>query len=164
MNLEQNNMANTLNQDTNSENIIKNQNAETGSAGGRYEDQNFVDTSKLVWNYSILYDDDVAYFQSGSHYSLYKKFGSKPLTVLGKEGFHFTVWAPNATKVSVIGNFNGWNPHSHPLQPRWDKSGIWEGFIPGVQKGEVYKYHISGFQGIITEKGDPFANYWEQRP
>lgn len=157
-------MTNTPDQDHRSENIIKNQNAESSSVPARYEDQNFVDTSKLVWNYSILFDDDIAYFQNGSNYSLYKKFGSKPLTVLDKEGYHFTVWAPNATRVSVIGNFNGWNPHSHALQPRWDKSGIWEGFIPGIQKGEVYKYHITGFQGAITEKGDPFANFWEQRP
>jgi 1,4-alpha-glucan branching enzyme len=130
----------------------------------RYEDQNFVDTSNAVWNYSLLYDDDIAYFQSGSNYSLYKKFGSKKLNVLGQDGFHFTVWAPNATKVSVIGNFNQWDPEKHVLYPRWDKSGIWEGFIPGIPKGELYKYHIVGYQGRITEKGDPFANFWERKP
>lgn len=157
-------MTNIPDQESNSENIIKNVNASNGMTTDRYEDQNFVDTTKLVWNYSILYDDDVVTFQNGTNYSLYRKFGSKPITVLSKAGHHFTVWAPNATKVSVIGNFNGWNPNSHPLQPRWDKSGIWEGFIPDVKKGEVYKYHITGFEGRITEKGDPFANYWEQRP
>ena len=130
----------------------------------RYEDQNFVDTSKPVWNYSILYDDDVAYFQAGSHYSIYKKFGSKRLTVLDRDGYYFCVWAPNATQVSVIGNFNEWNAETHQLNARWDKSGIWEGFIPGLQKGELYKYHITGFQGRITVKGDPLANYWEKRP
>ena len=156
-------MTNTPGQETNRENIIKNTDVPADGTG-RYEDQNFVDTTKLVWNYSILFDDDIHTFQNGTHYSLYNKFGSKRMTVLNKEGYHFTVWAPNATKVSVIGNFNGWNPHSHPLQPRWDKSGIWEGFIPGIPKGEVYKYHITGFQGAVTEKGDPFANYWEQRP
>src|SRR5687768_16747422 len=92
----------------------------------RYEDRNFVDTSKTVWNYSILYDDDIQTFQAGTHYTLYKKFGSKPLTVLGKEGHYFCVWAPNATKVSVMGNFNNWDKHSHPLQARWDNSGVWE--------------------------------------
>jgi 1,4-alpha-glucan branching enzyme len=130
----------------------------------RYEDRNFVDTSKPVWNYSILYDDDIETYQKGTHYSLYKKFGSKPLTVSGQEGYHFTVWAPNATKVAVMGSFNDWNPATHLLQPRWDKSGIWEGFIPGIKKGVLYKYHITGFDQRITEKGDPFANYWEQRP
>jgi 1,4-alpha-glucan branching enzyme len=156
-------MLNTPDQNTKSENIIKS-NDNMDNVGVRYEDQNFVDSTKSVWNYSILYDDDISTFQNGTHYSLYKKFGSKRLEVLGKQGYHFTVWAPNATKVSVIGNFNDWNPQSHPLHPRWDKSGIWEGFIPGIENGEIYKYHITGFEERITEKGDPFANYWEQRP
>ncbi len=130
----------------------------------RYEDKNFIDTSKEVWNYSLLYDNDVQTFQQGTNYTLYKKFGSKPISVLDKEGYYFCVWAPNATKVAVMGNFNGWDKESHLLNPRWDNSGIWEGFIPGIKKGEIYKYHITGFEGRITEKGDPFANYWEQRP
>jgi 1,4-alpha-glucan branching enzyme len=130
----------------------------------RYEDRNFVDTTKPVWNYSILYDDDIATYQNGTHYSLYKKFGSKRLTVLGKEGYYFCVWAPNATRVSVVGNFNHWNKDAHPLSPRWDNSGIWEGFIPGVKKGELYKYNIIGYRGIETTKGDPFAHFWERKP
>jgi 1,4-alpha-glucan branching enzyme len=162
MKAEQSNMTNKPDQQTNSENIIKNENVTTGPV--RYEDKNFVDASKSVWNYSILYDDDIITFQQGTHYSLYNKFGAKPITVLGKEGFQFTVWAPNATQVSVIGDFNNWDETAHPLQARWDKSGIWEGFIPGLEKGSVFKYHIIGFEGRITEKGDPFANYWEQRP
>ncbi|MFN2458174.1 MAG: 1,4-alpha-glucan branching protein GlgB [Chitinophagaceae bacterium] len=130
----------------------------------RYEDRNFIDTSKPVWNYSILYDDDIETFKNGTHYTLYRKFGSTPLNVLGQEGYYFCVWAPNATLVTAIGNFNEWNKESHPLHPRWDKSGIWEGFIPGIVKGDVYKYHITGYQNRITEKGDPFAHYWEVRP
>ena len=130
----------------------------------RYEDRNFVDTNLPVWNYSLLYDDDIATFQNGTNYNLYKKFGSKRLSVLGKEGYYFCVWAPNATKVTVMGNFNNWDKDSHPLQPRWDNSGIWEGFIPDLIKGELYKYSITGFKGIVTEKGDPFANFWEHRP
>lgn len=130
----------------------------------RYEDRNFIDTSKPVWNYSILYDDDISTFQNGTHYSLYKKFGSKPVTVLNQDGYHFTVWAPNATKISVVGSFNDWNLESHQLQPRWDKSGVWEGFIPGIQKGSSYKFRIEGYRGAITEKGDPFGNYWNKRP
>lgn len=153
-------MTNKANPQTKSENIIKNDDI----SSIRYEDQNFVDTSKPVWNYSILYDDDVATFQQGTHYSLYKKFGSKRLKVLDKEGYYFCVWAPNATNVSVIGNFNDWNPETHQLLPRWDKSGIWEGFIPDIKKGELYKYHILGYKDIVTEKGDPFANYWEHKP
>lgn len=130
----------------------------------RFEDQNFVDTKKSVWNYSLLFDDDIATFQKGTHYTLYKKFGSHPITILGREGYYFCVWAPNATQLTVIGEFNGWNKSSHPLHPRWDKSGIWEGFIPDIKKGALYKYSITGFEGRVTEKGDPFANYWEKRP
>jgi len=129
------------------------------TATERYEHKNFVDRSGSVWNYSILYDDDIITFQNGTNYSLYKKFGSKPLEVFDTPGFQFTVWAPNATRVSVIGNFNNWDPLSHPLTPRWDKSGIWEGFIPGIEKGQLYKYHITGFENRITEKGDPLAHY-----
>lgn len=130
----------------------------------RYEDENFVDSTKEVWNYSVLYDDDIQTFANGTHYGLYKKFGSKKLTVLGKEGYHFTVWAPNATRVAVIGDFNAWDFKKHLLYPRLDKSGIWEGFIPGIKKEALYKYHITGYEGIVTQKGDPFANYWEKRP
>jgi len=130
----------------------------------RYEDKNFVDTSQPVWNYSILYDDDIQTFGNGTNYSLYNKFGSKPLTVFERPGYHFTVWAPNATRVAVIGSFNDWNPETHQLTPRWDKSGVWEGFIPGIKKGTLYKYHITGYDERVTLKGDPFANYWEKRP
>ena len=72
---------------------------------------------------------------------------------------YFAVWAPNATQVSVIGNFNHWNNEAHELYVRWDNSGIWEGFIPGVEAGEAYKYHIRGFQGMRLDKGDPFATF-----
>ncbi len=130
----------------------------------KYEDQHFIDTSRPVWTYSLLDAEDVANFQAGTHYTLYKKFGSHSIQVLGNWGMYFCVWAPNATAVSVIGHFNKWEPGLHPLTPRWDKSGIWEGFIPGFNLGEAYKYHITGFEGIETEKGDPFANFWEKRP
>jgi 1,4-alpha-glucan branching enzyme len=130
----------------------------------RYEDANFVDTTRAVWNYSLLYDDDIITFQNGTNYQLYKKFGAKRTTVLGREGFHFTVWAPHATEVSVIGAFNHWIKGQHCLNARYDKSGIWEGFIPGIQKEELYKYSIVGANGVTTTKGDPFAHYWERRP
>lgn len=129
-----------------------------------YEERVFVDTSKPVWNYSLLNEEDIRNFQSGTHYSLYKKFGSHSLRVLNTWGMYFCVWAPNATSVSVIGNFNQWKIHEYELYPRWDKSGIWEGFIPHFKLGEVYKYHIVGYFGRTLDKGDPFANFWEKRP
>ncbi|MFN4313361.1 MAG: 1,4-alpha-glucan branching protein GlgB [Chitinophagaceae bacterium] len=129
-----------------------------------FEETHFVETDKPVWNYSLLTDADVSNFQQGTHYSIYKKMGSHSIQVLGRWGMYFCVWAPNATAVSVIGHFNKWKAGEHPLNPRWDNSGIWEGFIPGFGLGEAYKYHITGFEGRITEKGDPLAHFWEKRP
>jgi 1,4-alpha-glucan branching enzyme len=129
-----------------------------------YEAVNFVDTSRPVWNYSLLTDEDITNFQNGTHYRLYEKFGSHSRKVNDVWGMYFAVWAPNATSVSVKGNFNDWQNTGYELLPRWDKSGVWEGFIPGFNLGEVYKYHIIGFAGVETDKGDPFANFWEQRP
>ncbi|MER3499033.1 MAG: 1,4-alpha-glucan branching protein GlgB [Chitinophagaceae bacterium] len=130
----------------------------------KYEEENFIDTTQPVWNYSLLTDDDVKNFQTGTHYSIYEKFGSHYIQVLNTWGMYFCVWAPNATSISVIGNFNYWKIHDYELKPRWDKSGIWEGFIPGFAFGEAYKYHIVGFQGRETDKGDPLAHFWEKRP
>ncbi|HVT86466.1 MAG TPA: 1,4-alpha-glucan branching protein GlgB [Chitinophagaceae bacterium] len=130
----------------------------------KYEEIQFVDTSKNVWNYSLLSDDDIKNFQQGTHYRLYQKFGSHSIKVNDIWGMYFCVWAPNATSVSVTGNFNDWKNNEYELYPRWDKSGIWEGFIPHFKLGEVYKYHIVGFKGIEIDKGDPFANFWEKRP
>jgi 1,4-alpha-glucan branching enzyme len=130
----------------------------------KYEEIHFVDSTKPVWNYSFFSEEDIGNFQHGTHYRLYNLFGSHEIEVLGRKGYYFAVWAPNATFVSVIGNFNDWNPDSHPLFVRLDNSGIWEGFIPYLPKGEVYKYHIHGYKGARLDKGDPFANFWEKRP
>ena len=129
-----------------------------------YEERNFVDASKPVWNYSLLNEEDIRNFQNGTNYSLYKKFGSHELKVLNTDGYYFAVWAPNATMVSVVGDFNNWETHAHPLFVRLDKSGIWEGFIPYIKEYETYKYYIVGYQGAQLFKGDPFANHWELRP
>jgi len=130
----------------------------------KYEEEFFVDSTKPVWNYSLFTDEDLENFRNGTHYSLYKKFGSHPLKVLEKEGYYFSVWAPNATKVNVIGDFNNWNTESHPLFVRLEQSGIWEGFIAGIKEYTSYKYYIEGFEGAKLYKGDPYANYWEVRP
>jgi len=130
----------------------------------RYEEIHFVDSTKPVWNYSLLTEEDIQNYQWGTHYSLYEKFGSHEAEVLGVKGYYFAVWAPNATEVSVMGNFNDWTPRTHPLFVRLDNSGIWEGFIPHFKKGEVYKYFIKGYQGHEGAKGDPFANFWELKP
>jgi len=117
-----------------------------------------------VWEYSIFSDADVRNFQAGTHYQLYKVFGNKQIEVNGTSGTYFAVWAPSATAVFVTGHFNGWNEISHPLHVRPDASGIWEGFISDVAAGELYKYHIHGFEGVKLNKADPFAHYAEKRP
>jgi 1,4-alpha-glucan branching enzyme len=115
--------------------------------------------------YSLLSDFDIGLFMSGKHYKLYEKLGSHVVKNQEVLGTYFAVWAPNAETVSVIGDFNGWNKTSHQLFPRWDSSGIWEGWISNIGNGEVYKYAIkSKIGGQELEKGDPFALRWEESP
>lgn len=114
--------------------------------------------------FSLLTVFDVSLFRAGRHYKLYEKFGSHVVEHGGNSGVYFAVWAPNASAVSVTGNFNGWNPQTHGLHVRWDGSGIWEGFIPHIGTGEVYKYHIQSTNGERLEKADPFALICELPP
>ena len=114
-----------------------------------------------VQPYSLFSDFDIYLFRSGKHTRLYEKFGSHKVEVDGVSGVYFAVWAPTATEVSVIGNFNQWNSFSHQLAGRWDQSGIWEGFIPGLDFGEVYKFGIRTHKGILLEKADPYALCFE---
>ena len=114
---------------------------------------------------SLLSDSDVHLFREGRHFRLYEKLGSHPMEVDGVGGTLFATWAPSAKGVSVVGDFNGWDPDSHSLEARWDGSGIWEGFLPGVGKGSLYKYHIiSHHQSDPVTRGDPFAFHWEIPP
>ncbi|MGA8054731.1 MAG: 1,4-alpha-glucan branching protein GlgB, partial [Burkholderiales bacterium] len=113
----------------------------------------------------ILTGDDIYLFKEGTHVRLYEKFGSHPVSVDGVEGTRFAVWAPNAVSVAVIGDFNGWNKQSNPLGPRQDGSGVWEGFVPGIGRGALYKYHIvSSNNGYEVDKADPFALSAEASP
>ncbi|WP_443938184.1 1,4-alpha-glucan branching protein GlgB [Pedobacter sp. MW01-1-1] len=123
-----------------------------------------IDKSQAVWVYSLFTDFDIDLFLLGKHFRLYEKMGAHLVTIEEASGVYFAVWAPNASKVSVVGNFNHWNRSTHILYKRWDKSGIWEGFIPHVGKGEVYKYFVKGFDESEHEKGDPFARRWEHPP
>ncbi len=118
-----------------------------------------------VQGYSLFTDFDIDLFKAGKHFRLYEKLGAHPIEVDGVSGVYFAVWAPSARSVSVVGDFNYWIQGEHQLNVRWDSSGIWEGFIPGVQKGTTYKYKIQSENGgIITEKADPFAFYCEKPP
>lgn len=123
------------------------------------------DENTVRYDKSLMSDYDIHLSKEGSHFQLYEKLGSHLMTHHGTKGAHFAVWAPNAVKVSVIGDFNGWKPELHPLKLREDNSGIWEGFIPGVKKGDLYKYHIvSRYRDYQVDKADPFAFYGEVPP
>ncbi len=113
---------------------------------------------------SRLSADDLYLFNEGSHLHLFEKLGAHPETVDGVAGTVFAVWAPNAERVSVVGDFNGWDPERDPMETRGD-SGIWEAFVPDVGKGRVYKYRIvSHHQGYRADKADPFAFFAERAP
>ncbi|MEO0059475.1 MAG: 1,4-alpha-glucan branching protein GlgB [Bacteroidota bacterium] len=118
-----------------------------------------------VQPHSLFSDFDINLFKAGKHFRLYEKLGAHLITVNGVAGVYFAVWAPSARSVAVVGDFNYWIQGQHQLNVRWDDSGIWEGFIPNVQKGSTYKYKIqSTNNGVITEKADPFALYCEHPP
>ena len=118
----------------------------------------------VIHGVSLFGEMDLYLFREGNHTRLYNILGSHVIEAEGKRGTLFSVWAPNAHEVSVMGDFNGWNTASHPLAPRWDGSGVWEGFVPGVGDGALYKYSITSTRGEVLQKGDPFAFSWETPP
>jgi 1,4-alpha-glucan branching enzyme len=111
-------------------------------------------------------DFDIYLFRQGSHFKLYEKFGAHFMTADdGTEGVYFAVWAPNAKTMSVTGDFNGWNSTTNKLSCRADGSGIWEGFVPGLEAGTLYKFHVeSSSNKYRANRGDPFAYYAEVPP
>jgi len=120
---------------------------------------------KVIYDVSLFTDYDIYLFKQGNHFRLHEKLGAHLMMVNNIQGAFFGVWAPNAANVSVIGDFNGWNTETHPLRMREDGSGIWEGFIPHIKQGTLYKYHIvSKYNHYEVDKGDPYAFYWEVSP
>ncbi|MGA2264100.1 MAG: 1,4-alpha-glucan branching protein GlgB [Acidobacteriota bacterium] len=118
----------------------------------------------MIGQHSLLSADDLYMFNEGTHYRLYNKLGSHLCRLGGVIGAYFAVWAPNAEYVSVVGEFNGWDRNSAPLAQQ-GHSGIWEGFLPGVTRGTLYKYHIeSRYHRYRVDKADPFANATEMPP
>ncbi|HEY7802738.1 MAG TPA: 1,4-alpha-glucan branching protein GlgB [Dehalococcoidia bacterium] len=113
---------------------------------------------------SLLSEDDLYLFNEGSHVGLADHLGAHPMTVDSVDGTYFAVWAPNADGVQVTGDFNDWSRTGSPLRTR-GRSGIWEGFVPGIGRGALYKYRIkSRERGYEVEKADPFAFYAEEPP
>ncbi len=114
---------------------------------------------------SLLTDHDVFLFREGTHSRLHEKLGAHLRVLDDAAGVQFAVWAPNAERVSVIGDFNGWDEQAHPLEPRADGTGVWEGFVAGIEAGARYKYRIvSRYHGFRADKADPFAFACEQPP
>src|SRR5215813_10972030 len=104
------------------------------------------------YDVSLFSADALYLFNEGRNYRAYAHLGAHPATFDGESGTVFSVWAPNARKVSVVGSFNDWNQNAHVLRPR-GSSGIWEGFIPEVAKGSLYKFHIvSHNHDYVTDK------------
>ncbi|MDG5816755.1 1,4-alpha-glucan branching protein GlgB [Chitinispirillales bacterium ANBcel5] len=120
---------------------------------------------KVQSGVTLLTDYDIYLFKEGNHFRLFEKLGAHVTTIDNIKGTFFAVWAPNAKYVSVVGDFNSWDSKSHPLTARWDGSGIWEGFIPGLEEGILYKFHLeSNVNGYTANRGDPFAFMWEEPP
>lgn len=104
---------------------------------------------------------DVYFFREGTHRRLYERMGCQ----LTPQGAQFAVWAPNAERVAVMGDFNGWDAAAHPLAPRWEGSGVWETEVAGVRRGQAYKYRIESRHGDYRiDKADPLAFYAEVPP
>ncbi len=116
------------------------------------------------YDHSLLSDQDLYLFNQGSHFRLHEKLGAQLTELDGQPGVCFAVWAPDAEKVSVVGSFNDWDGRSYPLRPR-GSSGIWEGFIPGVERGSLYKFHVeSRYRGYQVDKADPYGLFHESPP
>jgi 1,4-alpha-glucan branching enzyme len=116
-------------------------------------------------SHTLFTDFDIYLFRNGKHLKLYDKFGARILEVNGLSGCYFAVYAPAAESVAVIGEFNKWIGDEHLLHPRWDGSGIWEGFITDVEEGALYKYQIvSKNKGLKFDKIDPYAFHFQTAP
>jgi len=111
----------------------------------------------------VLSDLDMYLFNNGTHYEIYNKLGAHPMTIDGVDGTLFAVWAPNARRVSVVGDFNAWHGLRHAMRIL-QSSGIWEIFVPGVSIGDNYKFEVKDFNGNIQTKTDPYSNFNELRP
>jgi len=111
----------------------------------------------------VLTKEELYLFNRGEFYHSYRKFGAHVLNYQGCWGTYFSLWAPEARQVSVVGDFNGWCGRKHPMV-KWEEHGVWTCFIPGLGEGELYKYEITGAQGEKVLKADPYAFHSEVRP
>jgi len=115
-------------------------------------------TPEITYDVSLFGEMDTHLFREGNHFRLHEKCGAQVVDDGTHQGVYFCVWAPNANRVEVVGDFNQWDGSRHQLGARWDGSGLWEGFVPDLKPGTTYKYRIhSNHFGQVLEKADPFA-------
>ena len=120
-------------------------------------------SSKKQVGLGFITEVDRYLFGNGTHYEIYEKLGAHPVNYKGKDGMYFAVWAPHAEAVSVVGDFNGWDPDADPMTVLED-SGIYETFVPSLSVGELYKFAITTKTGKVLFKADPYAFSAEYRP
>ncbi len=123
-------------------------------------------TQKIFDPYSfepVISDFDLFLFGEGNHYKIFDKLGAHPLQIKNVSGVNFAVWAPNAKRVSVIGDFNNWDGRQNPMRAR-KNSGVWELFIPGLKNFDKYKFEIKTQENYILKKSDPYGNFAQLRP
>ncbi|MDO5114876.1 MAG: 1,4-alpha-glucan branching protein GlgB [Synergistaceae bacterium] len=120
--------------------------------------------NNILYGPTLASEQDIYLFREGTHRRIYDFLGAHITEHDGKRGVLFALWAPNARSVSVMGDFNAWNGESCPLAPRWDSSGIWEGFVPSAKAGCRYKYAVTTQEGARLEKSDPLAFFCEMPP
>ena len=111
----------------------------------------------------VLSELDLHLFGQGTHYEIYNKLGATAMKIDGVEGVLFAVWAPNARRISIVGDFNGWNGLRHPMR-HLGTSGVWELFVPGLVNYDKYKFEIKSHTGAFFSKADPYAFFSELRP
>ena len=127
------------------------------------QDGNVVRVQDPYRHTPMITKKDTEKFDAGIHYTIYEKLGAHPCTLDGEEGTYFAVWAPNAMRVSVVGDFNRWDGRAHQMRRLWD-SGIFELFIPQVGVGSIYKFEIKARGGLTFLKSDPYGNAAQLRP
>lgn len=123
-------------------------------------------TQKIFDPYSfepVISDFDLFLFGEGNHYKIFDKLGAHPMQIKNVSGVNFAVWAPNAKRVSVIGDFNNWDGRQNPMRAR-KNSGVWELFIPGLKNFDKYKFEIKTQENYILKKSDPYENFAQLRP
>ncbi|MEE0693639.1 MAG: 1,4-alpha-glucan branching protein GlgB [Lachnospiraceae bacterium] len=129
----------------------------------KYEDDSVVEYKDPYSFAPQITEKDTKKFNAGICYDIYNKLGAHPMTINGTDGVYFAVWAPNAMRVSVVGDFNMWDGRRLPMR-RLADSGIFELFVPELSEGEIYKYEIKAKGGLTYLKADPYANAAELRP